>query len=138
MNEIERAIERFQETVARVKNWINHPDADKTSCDKTIRVYELVIEALREKAARENSEPLTVDQLIGAWDKGTPIYAKRPDGLPLWSRKDGVWCVLDAREVAGCGYQILAVFGHNLTLAQSDYGKTWIAYAHMPPKEVRI
>ena len=83
---------------------------------------------LQEKAARENPQPLTLEQLKER--VGRPVYAQS-ELLPGESH----WCILDETLAFGGGFTLVAIYGRNLTLAESDYGRTWFAYDH-EPKEV--
>lgn len=75
-------------------------------------VFDMALEALREKAARENPEPLTLEEL------------RQMIGEP-------VWCVpLDDKPQRAPMWQIAGD-----RMYWGSYGKTWIAYREKPKEE---
>jgi len=88
----------------------------------------MAIDALREKAEREDPQPLTIEEL------------QQMDGEPVWvknrnaDRGEGEWCVI-------CLYYNKLDFDASIPGVESywhpsnEYGKTWTAYRHKP-KEV--
>lgn len=77
--------------------------------------------ALREKAEREEPQPLTIDELKQMI--GEPVWVQGP-GIPEYGR----WGIVED------------AFGNSLYLMNDfschDIGKTWLAYRHKP-KEVQ-
>lgn len=88
-------------------------------------IYALAIAALREKAERENPEPLTLEQLIEHYQQGKAIWIK--DG---WN--DG-WYFISGFQSPEINFNNarrivrIPVFGEN---------QNWTAYAHKPGGEV--
>lgn len=80
---------------------------------------EAAIAALREKAARENQEPLTVEQLREM--EYEPIWIVDV-GRVEWGNQ---WCVFDGSQAAipGVGHYWYHI---------DNYGETWLAYASKP------
>lgn len=89
-----------------------------------IASYKIAIQALQEKAERENPKPLTLEQLKGkkwkAW-----IYIKTNEMAAMTSD----WYRIFEPIIAdfSVGYP-----GVIWDLDFSDYGKTWSAYDHEP------
>ena len=84
-------------------------------------MFEVAAAALREKAERENPQPLTIEELKQM--KGEPVWVQGP-GQPEYGR----WAIVED------------AFGNSLYLLNDytchDIGKTWNAYRHKP-KEVQ-
>ncbi|QAT43458.1 hypothetical protein [Aminipila luticellarii] len=117
------------EAIQRIKEFgLHHAIQDLPHSSRTVEAFETAIQALQEKAARENPIPLTLEQLKER--VGRPVYAQS-ELLPGESH----WCILDETLAFGGGFTLVAIYGRNLTLAESDYGRTWFAYDH-EPKEV--
>lgn len=126
MNETEKAIE----TIKRIS------DLD-TMYHLDISNYDLLtaIEALREKEEHENPKALTVEELREMAERCEPIYITRiDDETPIFRGNKIVGGVLDKAEVMNIADHLpfMAIYGRNLTLAESDYGKTWLAYRTKP------
>ena len=73
----------------------------------------MAIDALKEKAERENPAPLTMEELV------------MMDGIPVW-----------IKDKHSSGYEFSAdaadyFEGRN----PKEYGKTWIAYRHKPKED---
>lgn len=79
------------------------------------RVLDISIEALREKAARENPQSLTLEEL------------KERRRKPVWIKngKMRYWSIVDISMLNGT-YETVC------QLSSKDYGKTWLAYDHEP------
>lgn len=77
----------------------------------------MAIAALREKAEREDPQPLTIEELKGMI--GEPVWVQGP-GLPQYGR----WAIVED------------AFGNSLYLVNDftchKIGKTWTAYRHKP------
>lgn len=94
---------------------------------------QMAIEALREKAEREDPQPLTFEELL------------QMDGEPVWLHtitdprpyRCGLIFVQVA-EIRTAMYCAFWAFGNECEIDRSpdEYGKTWIAYRHKP-KEVQ-
>lgn len=87
---------------------------------RDMEAHQLAITALREKAEREDSKPLTIEELKQMI--GEPVWVQGP-GIPEYGR----WAIVED------------AFGNSLFLVNDftchDIGKTWEAYRHKP-KEV--
>ena len=83
--------------------------------------FHMALEALREKAEREDNKPLTLEEL------------RQMDGKPVYivsaSRTGSGWVIFDIHNDDGFG-----MCDETWYFAKS-YGKAWIAYRHKP-KEV--
>lgn len=93
---------------------------------KAVAILELTVEALREKLARENPEPLTLEEL------------RHMDGEPVWivakhyrTFADVVYIMGRDKGDAFVGFKIC----HNLQ--ENGHGKTWNAYRHKPKEETK-
>lgn len=89
-------------------------------------VLDMALEALREKAARENPEPLTLEEL------------RQMDGEPVWCRSclngRAEWTILRAVEMSKTWF--VALGGATQGFGDKDtYGKTWLAYREKPKEE---
>ncbi|WP_368234793.1 hypothetical protein [Anaerotruncus rubiinfantis] len=87
------------------------------------QAFAMALEALREKAARENPEPLTLEEL------------RQMDGEPVWccSCLNGrsEWAILRAVEMSKTWF--VALGGATQGFGDKDtYGKTWLAYREKP------
>ena len=113
---IEGAIEKLQYSHDRMKETVDYAlryGIEPPKLQSEIEAYAMAIEALKEKAERENPAPLTMDELV------------QMDGVPVW-----------IRDKHSSGYEFSAdaadyFEGRN----PKEYGKTWTAYRHKP-KEV--
>lgn len=88
----------------------------------------LAIEALREKAARENPEPLTLEELRKMVRKPVWVQDLLISGCSAWHfvmEHDGEVRLFDAVALAR------RIVGYNATTGE-NYGKTWLAYRHKP------
>lgn len=114
---IEEAIKRIRQHIA-VHRIGEHPHIHIREA------LDMAIAALREKAEREDPQPLTIEQLLQMDQE--PVYV-----VPLNHGKDTVaeWCVMWHDEAAIPGDECWAWPINN------NYGKTWIAYRNKP-KEV--
>lgn len=81
----------------------------------------LAVEALREKAEREDPKPLTLEEL------------RQMDGEPVWIIAKHHVIYADVVKIQGkedgdafIGFQI------NYRLQENGYGKTWLAYSNKP------
>ena len=89
-------------------------------------MLKLTLAALREKEARENPEPLTLEEL------------RHMDGEPVWIVAKHYRTFADVVQVMGrdkgddfVGFKIC----HNLQ--ENGHGKTWTAYRHKPKEGER-
>ena len=87
---------------------------------KYMEAEQMAIDALREKAERENPQPLTIEELKQM--VGWPVWVQGP-GLPQYGR----WAIVED------------AFGNSLYLVNDftchNIGKTWFAYRHKPKEE---
>ena len=82
-----------------------------------------------------NPKALTLDELREMAAKCEPIYISRiDDGTPIFRGNKIVGGILDMAAVMNITTHLplMAIYGRNLTLAESDYGKTWLAYRTKP------
>ena len=87
------------------------------------------------EATKENSRPLTLDELREMAERCESIYITRiDDETPIFRGNKIVGGVLDKAAVMNVADHLpfMAIYGRNLTLAESDYGKTWLAYRTKP------
>ena len=60
---------------------------------------------------------------------GTAVLVGHVDGTPMMYGMDRIAAVLDTVPAFGSmGKEIVAIYGHNMTLGGSDYGVSWDAY----------
>lgn len=78
--------------------------------------------------------PLTLNELKNAEKDSQPIWAVNQDNLLFFGGRLTVPCVLDTIPVMGIGLQLVAIYGNNFSLAESDYGTTWRAYRYNPER----
>lgn len=85
---------------------------------KAVAILELTLEALREKADRENPAPLTVEEL------------RQHEGLPVFLVIENVdvknWAIIDFAGDERTRFQ------NGFRLSNEVYGKTWTAYRNKP------
>lgn len=74
MRDIEQAIERFEGLIKLLNGYKTETNSG-TLLDENLQAYNLAIEVLKEKQARENQKPLTLEQLRAR--EGKPVYSKR-------------------------------------------------------------
>ena len=75
--------------------------------------FTLAIDALKEKAERENPSPLTIEEL---WQM---------DGIPVW-----------IKDKHSSGYEFSEDAADYFEgRSPKEYGKTWIAYRHKPKED---
>ena len=61
--------------------------------------------------------------------RGRAVLVSHPDGTPMMYGMDRVAAVLDTVAIYGeSKLGIVAIYGKGMTLADSDYGFTWVAY----------
>lgn len=112
------------------------------SCKKCrVKSYEYGTEeeaiAAWNRRAQQENKPLTVEQLRERAERCKPIYIARiGDDTPIFRGNKVVGGVLDTAAVMNVATHlpVLAIYGRNLSLAESDYGKTWLAYAQAPER----
>ena len=62
---------------------------------------------------------------------GEAVLVARTDGIPIMYGMDRVAAVLDTVAIYGENKMgIVAIYGRGLTLGDSDYGITWVAYPY--------
>lgn len=89
-----------------------------------------------DKVHNKDPQALTLDELLACVKSGTPVYAAHPDGSPFFFGLKYCGAVLDyANSYGQTKERVQAIYGHNLTLSQSDYGETWIAYLNRPEED---
>ena len=96
-----------------------------SATEDNVDAVRLSIVALKEKAARDDPRPLTLEEL------------RQMDGEPVWVKADHYGTFADVVRIHGkesgdafVGVKIC------YRLQENGYGKTWIAYRHKP-KEVQ-
>ena len=108
------------------------------ACQSRGNIYndeEEAIAAWNTRTALANP-PLTLDELRDAMKQGNATYIARPSGEWLMREQTHIPCALDTTWVAGIDKpQIVAIYGRNLSFAESEYGITWLAYRHKPKRE---
>ena len=63
--------------------------------------------------------------------RGKAVLVSRTDGIPIMYGMDRVAAVLDTVAIYGESKMgIVAIYGRGLTLGDSDYGITWVAYPY--------
>lgn len=63
--------------------------------------------------------------------RGRAILVSRTDGMPIMYGMDRVAAVLDTVAIYGESKMgIVAIYGRGLTLGDSDYEITWVAYPY--------
>lgn len=129
MNEIEKAITHAKSVVRANEKEPYYP--------KYIHdFYKIAIQALQEKADRDNPQPLTLGELKGFALDCRPVYVCNVDKQPMF--RENIYCgaSLDLIPVWGSfKLHLQAIYGRNLTLDEDNYGISWLAYKHKP-KEV--
>lgn len=85
-------------------------------CNQAETARNMAIEALREKAERENQEPLTLEELRQM--TGYPVYMADLTGGTLWDQ----WIIFESSTEYGFKPRGGGWF------SIENYGKTWIAY----------
>lgn len=113
-------------------------DNQKKYCDKSkCPVYKVpAADVVEVNHGRMDPKPLTLDELRRM--VGEPVWAVRTDGGDMIREKKAAPCVLD--YTVGFGAMrptVIAIYGRNLSLGESDYGKTWLAYRQKPMEEVQ-
>lgn len=101
---------------------------------ENVDTYRMAIDALREKAERENPKPLTIEEL------------RQMDGEPVWVSdlkypSDSGYCVIRASKDLfseyGDRYYLASIPGNEGGwYAFEKYSEEWIAYRHKPKEEV--
>lgn len=87
---------------------------------------ELALAALREKLARDNPKPLTLEEL------------RQMDGEPVWIVADHYGTYADVVRILGRDKGDARVsFSINYRLQENGHGKTWTAYRHKPKEETK-
>ena len=68
--------------------------------------------------------------------RGRAVLVSHLDGTPMLYGMDRVAAVLDTVTIYGESKQgIVAIYGRGLTLGDSEYGITWVAYDYELPEE---
>ncbi|QIB68250.1 hypothetical protein Ami103574_02500 [Aminipila butyrica] len=114
------------EAIQRIKEFgLHHAIQDLPHSSRTVEAFEIAIQALQEKAARENPRPLTLEQL------------KERIGKPVWITdrhgKGGIWAIVVSQEehqLVKSAYGTVRYF--------SDYGLHWLAYDHEPKEAANV
>lgn len=125
MNETERAIEILKTMIKENMEFMEiEEDEDATAiCEAENWASSIALQALREKQARENPKPLTLDEL------------RQRNGKPVWCQEQNSiypcreWGIVHSLEPFGD----FAIFGTHLSFETVMYG-AWLAYDY-PPKE---
>lgn len=110
---IEEAIEKMQYFHGKMQfnvSFAVHNNLPVLNLESGVEAYAMAIEALKEKAERENPTPLTIEELV------------QMDGVPVWI-KDKHSSGYEFSEDAADYFE-----GRNI----KEYGKAWIAYRNKP------
>lgn len=92
---------------------------------ENVEAVRLSLEALREKAEREDPNPLTLEEL------------RQMDGEPVWIKADHCGLFADVVRIHGKeDGDAFVGFVIHYRLQENGHGKTWTAYRHKP-KEVQ-
>lgn len=113
---IEGAIEKLEYTKDKMEEVVDcalRHNMNPPNLQSDIEAYTMAIDALKEKAERENPAPLTMEELV------------QMDGVPVWI-KDKYSSGYEFSEDAADYFE-----GRN----PKEYGKTWIAYRHKPKED---
>lgn len=88
------------------------------------------------RRAQPDNAPLTLDELRGMEERGEAIYVCKIDETPIFRGNLFTAAVLDTTQAFGTlnGLHLQAIYGRQLTLAEGDYGKTWLAYRRPPER----
>lgn len=98
---------------------------------------------MTEEAAMKRFEPmqkpLTLIDLEKCCETCDPVYVCRcGEDMPMFRGQTTIGAVLDIVPSYGqCEKVIKAIYGEKLSLCQSDYGRTWIAFRNKPTYEER-
>lgn len=101
------------------------PTTEATQRKRALESLAIIYEALKEKAERDNPQPLTLEQLRERENK--PVYLTFPTGEDV----EG-WDILTGISMYA-GSEV-ATFTEEEFLHLCAYGTYWIAYDH-PPKD---
>lgn len=107
------AMEEFLDVVAQPENYEHTREF--------IDAEKMAIDALREKAERENPQPLTLEEL------------RQMDRDPVWIKAEHYGLFADVVKIRGredgdCFVGVKICYW----LQENGYSKTWIAYRHKP------
>ena len=122
MNEIERAIERFRESLEDMM-YENYPI-------ETIEDTQAALTALEEKLSRQENAPLTWDEVVVS--EGKPVFIYGLEG----EHGDDGWSIV-GEKYERSGFTFVNLHDKNITNCGLDdlYGKTWLAYRYEPKGE---
>ena len=121
---IEEAIKHFSQQVSdksvlSVARGMDNPRV-LSVVERIYEANELALVALKEKAERENTEPLTLEEL---WLKdGHPVWIVWPD-----KRIESKWWIPGSYD-----WNMMEFNDHFM---ERRYGQTWIAYRHEPKED---
>lgn len=79
---------------------------------------------------RDNSKPLTLDELREMAKRCEGIYVAHPDGSPVLRGQR--YCAAVLVPFGNTTLHIRAICDDRLTLWEGEYGKTWLAYRRKP------
>lgn len=105
---------------------------DNTYDNDTVNYYLGLIDDTPTVDAAPLTPPqaLTLDELKEMAECHRPVYAQSE-----LKPQEGHWCILGFTYQYGGDRVLVAIYGLNLTLGVSDYGKTWLAYPTEPGRE---
>lgn len=111
--------------------------------NENVEAVRLSLEALREKAEREDTRPLTIEELRQM--DGEPVFLEYELGQHTysgWNVLKSVYLTEEGDYLKCIDGKLFSVVGMervkfitDQSFATQDYGKKWIAYRHKP-KEV--
>lgn len=120
MNEIKKLIDGVKEGIKSTKELGDETD----TITMTLAEMEYTAEALREKAERENTKSLTIEELL------------KMDGEPVWIVENGeTKCGVVSLE-GNCLEKepVITLANGNFYLLKEYNGKTWLAYRTRPER----
>ena len=124
MNEIERAIELFEDEVRILYGHGN------LSSPEIIDAHELALKLLRAELSRQENAPLTWDEVVAS--EGKPVFIYGLEG----EHGDDGWSIV-GEKYERSGFTFVNLHDKNITNCGLDdlYGKTWLAYRYEPKGE---
>ena len=120
MTELEKVIEYVEKQ--------NADCSDKEAYQEDFRRNCIILEALGEKQARDNPQPLTAKKVNGMC--GKPLYVVPLDGDADWEKH---WSIMHYDSVTA---DSINVKSRMYFLYEKDYGTTWIAYDYEPKEKI--
>lgn len=124
----------IEESIKRIRN---HMEVHRIGEPPHIYIGEaltMAIDALKEKAERENPAPLTIEELRQM--NGEPVWVTDPSEPAVSAYCTIDVCVRFKEDRVNDKYSEAMIPGDGFSCYQfNTYGKTWIAYLHKPKEE---